>query len=353
MPFGDLFKLPQGFKRPRSAPNRMEGLNFGQKLNYMGQFEGPSLMALGAGISSGHPEQGFRDMAKIQQGYQQDYAGEMEQDRIRQQTTQYLISQGMDPSQAEAAAQNPAIMQHIFQLEEEKARQTSGDKVFGTPIYGTDTKTGRTGIGTFDKQGNFQVINTGDFEVSSGVKTYDTPTEVVTVNTRTGDVISREPKDIAGAKRQEKIGMGQGDAAVLLKSMETKMPGLQQTIATLNDLAKKATYTAGGQLYDVIRKQTGQEPREAAVARTEYIKMVDTEMIPLLRDMLGAQFTASENTMVRGILGDPDMHPTEKQAVLRNFIAGKLREIQAIAGQAAPTTNGGGNGGITIEEVPD
>jgi hypothetical protein len=107
----------------------------------MGQFEGPSLMALGAGISSGHPEQGFADMAKMQQGYQQDYAAEAEQDRIRQQTMQYMIQNGFDPQQAEAASQNPDILRHIFQLEEEKARlktSTAASGAYGTPQWAQD-----------------------------------------------------------------------------------------------------------------------------------------------------------------------------------------------------------------------
>jgi hypothetical protein len=141
----------------------MEGLNFGQKLNYMGQFEGPSLMALGAGISSGHPEQGFADMAKMQQGYQQDYAGEAEQDRLRQQTTQYLIQNGFDPQQAAAAAENPDILRHIFSLEEQKQRssQEAHLKTFGTPqwytIKGADGKD-EWRFGVLDNQGAFKEV---------------------------------------------------------------------------------------------------------------------------------------------------------------------------------------------------
>ena len=129
MPFGDYFKLPENFRERRSAPNRMEGLNFGQKLNYMGQFEGPSLMALGAGIMEGEPEQGWRDMAKIQAGYQANFAGEQEENRVREQTMQYLIANGIDPTEAQAAAQNPNILKHIFELQEQQVRADHASQV--------------------------------------------------------------------------------------------------------------------------------------------------------------------------------------------------------------------------------
>lgn len=164
MPFGDYFKLPEGFKERRSAPNRMEGLTFGQKLNYMGQFEGPSLMALGAGIMEGEPEQGWRDMAKIQAGYQENYAGEQEENRVREQTMQYLLANGIDPAEAQAASQNPAILKHIFSLEEDQARATreSQLKTFGTPqwytVKGADGKE-EWRFGVLDNQGNFNEVD--------------------------------------------------------------------------------------------------------------------------------------------------------------------------------------------------
>lgn len=301
---------------------------FMDQMKYINKTSPGAFMSLAAGLTAGDPAAGIsRAGQELQQGQgQQQKLGLLA--RKDNMTLNWLRSH-FDEETAQAAMANPDVLASLL-----KGMEGGNNEVFGTPIYGTDSTTGKTGIGTFDKQGNFHVIDTGDFEVASGVKTVETATEVVTINTKDGTVIAREPKNVAAGEEQKVTGKAQGEAKVLLKSMESKMPGLQVSIQKLNDLAKKATYTAGGQLWDEVKKQTGQEPREAAVARTEYIKMVDTEMIPLLRDMLGAQFTATENQMVRGILGDPDMHPTEKQAVLRNFIDGKIREIQAVATQA-------------------
>ena len=241
-------------------------------------------------------------------------------------TQQWLLSQGFDEATANAAMSNPDILASLLK------RLEGGDqaKVFGTPIWGTVEETGETGLGSFDENGKFHLIDTPGFKPERGIRTVETETEILTLNTSDGSIIARTPKDIGGKIVEEE----RGKAKALLESMKSKMPGLEKTVAELKELAKKATYTTGGQLWDEVRKQTGREPREAAVAATEYIKMVDTTMIPLLRDMLGPQFTATENQMVRGIMGDATMHPTEKQAVLDNFVRGKIREIEATAAQA-------------------
>jgi len=130
-------------------------------------------------------------------------------------------------------------------------------------------------------------------------------------------------------------GKGQGEALVAYKSMNSKLPGLQTVINDLDELADKATYTSAGQLYDYGRAQAGLEPREAAVARTEYIAKVDNQILPLLRDTFGAQFTVEEGKALRATLGDPNKTPSEKKKVLNAFIEQKKRDVEALALQAA------------------
>jgi hypothetical protein len=57
--------------------------------------------------------------------------------------------------------------------------------VFGTPIYGT-LPDGSTGIGTFNKQGTFQQIQTPGFSPTPGIKTVDTGTGTAIINSRSG-----------------------------------------------------------------------------------------------------------------------------------------------------------------------
>jgi hypothetical protein len=130
-------------------------------------------------------------------------------------------------------------------------------------------------------------------------------------------------------------GKAAGENKTLLESMKSKMPGLELVVGTLDDLADKATYTAAGQLADAARKQAGMDPRPEAVARAEYIAMVDAQVLPLLRDTFGAAFTQKEGDTLRATLGDPDKSPAEKKAVLRSFIAQKKRDVEALESQVS------------------
>ncbi|TDR34332.1 hypothetical protein [Aquamicrobium defluvii] len=137
-----------------------------------------------------------------------------------------------------------------------------------------------------------------------------------------------------GASSGAAVGKGQGEAMVSYRSMMSKLPGLEATIGELNKLADEATYTNAGQLYDYGRTQLGYEPRDAAVARTKYIATVDNQILPLLRDTFGAQFTVEEGKALRATLGDPNKTPKEKKEVLDAFIAQKRRDVEALALQS-------------------
>lgn len=149
-------------------------------------------------------------------------------------------------------------------------------------------------------------------------------------------------------------GKGEGEAQVAYKSMLSKMPGLEKVVGELSGLADEATYTTTGQWVDWGRKELGMEPRDAAVARTKYTSMVDNQILPLLRDTFGAQFTVQEGESLRATLGDPDKTPTEKKQVLEAFIEQKRRDVEALAVQAggSPAAPSGDNwqdvGGVKI-----
>lgn len=149
-------------------------------------------------------------------------------------------------------------------------------------------------------------------------------------------------------------GKGEGEAQVAYKSMLSKMPGLEKVVGELSGLADEATYTTTGQWVDWGRKELGMEPRDAAVARTKYVSMVDNQILPLLRDTFGAQFTVQEGESLRATLGDPNKTPTEKKQVLEAFIEQKRRDVEALAVQAggSPAAPSGDNwqdvGGVKI-----
>jgi hypothetical protein len=138
----------------------------------------------------------------------------------------------------------------------------------------------------------------------------------------------------AAAARAEGAALGEDTA--LLNSMESKLPGLEKVVEELTALSDSATYTMGGQAVNWVGKQLGLEPREEAIARTEYIAKVDNQVLPMLRDTFGAAFTVAEGETLRATLGDPNKSPQEKKAVLRAFIAQKKRDVEALRMRVTP-----------------
>jgi len=138
----------------------------------------------------------------------------------------------------------------------------------------------------------------------------------------------------AASIEQEK-GRGRSLSAVSndLASIDSKMPEISSVVNRLHDLGQKATYTWPGNVLDAGRKQTGMIPRESAIARAEYISTVDNQVLPLLRDTFGAQFTEREGATLRATMGDPDKTPQEKDAVLRAFINQKYADVRSLQRQ--------------------
>ena len=186
----------------------------------------------------------------------------------------------------------------------------SGGKFGMQPIYGKDEK------------GNYVV---GQFKPDGGIFW----------NGGEGRVTPVSPYELYYQQASGRTaGTGEGDAIKLYKSMESKLPGLETVVSQLDDLADKATYTYAGQMRDELFRQTGQEPTQGAIARASYIAMVDNQILPLLRDTFGAQFTVQEGESLRATLGDPNKAPAEKKEVLKAFIEQKRRSLAETAREA-------------------
>lgn len=139
-----------------------------------------------------------------------------------------------------------------------------------------------------------------------------------------------KPQIELATQEAQEIGKSRGEGKSKLESMTANMPKLENVVSDLRDLASKATYTTAGQLYDDVRRQTGQLPTEGAVARTKFISKIDNEVLPLLRETFGAAFTVAEGDRLRATMGDENMSPLEKQAALDSFIEAKTGEIGAL-----------------------
>jgi hypothetical protein len=125
-------------------------------------------------------------------------------------------------------------------------------------------------------------------------------------------------------------GKEHGEAAAKLSAMEAAMPRLDAAVAKLSDIGKTATYTTVGRGVNLARKEMGQGVGPGAVARASYVAHVNANILPLLKSTFGAQFTVAEGESLKATLGDPNMHPDEKDAVLRAFIENKKAEVQSL-----------------------
>lgn len=161
-------------------------------------------------------------------------------------------------------------------------------------------------------------------------------------------------------KRGSTEGGATGDAVASYNAITSKLPGLTKVVGELGKLANSATYTSTGQAVDWFNKEAGLAPRQGAIDRTRYQAMVSNQILPMLRDTFGAQFTAREGDTLAATLGDPNKTPQEKQAVLESFIEQKYRDAESYARQAgmggqqppggAPQAPAGG--GWSVQQVP-
>lgn len=169
-------------------------------------------------------------------------------------------------------------------------------------------------------------------------------------------------RDKAAASAEgAKVGEEMGTAKSKLAAMQAQQPRLIEVVDKLSALGKKATYTVAGKMVDSTARQLGANVPEGAVALTEYLATVDNEVLPLLRQTFGSQFTLKEGEDLRKTLGDPSKSPVEKDAVLKAFIEQKIGEIESLQRQTAPqgaTPSAGGmvrisNGTETYMVTPE
>jgi hypothetical protein len=138
---------------------------------------------------------------------------------------------------------------------------------------------------------------------------------------------SETPEHRRNVKKAETEGKSSAESESELSDLEASFPRLQSVVNELSELGKKATYTKAGQFFNEMKRQTGMKVGEGAVARKEYISKVDNEILPLLRQTFGAAFTQKEGESLKATLGDPNVSPEEKDAVLRSFIKTKAEQI--------------------------
>lgn len=220
------------------------------------------------------------------QGYDRGKAAadKAAQDAIYKQLGQQVQSGGLDNSAiGQLFGIGPSAAPMIAAAAKLKESQADANTVFGTPIYGT-TEDGKTGIGTFGKNGQFKLIDTGGFTPTPGVRTVDTGTGTMLIDSRTGrpmgapaSAVQQQPgqpgmppqpgapmqgrpqpsgfipKDVRGAAYQGKEGAEQAEVDVALPEKRTKAAGAlsglnrkYSTVTTAIDAAMKSIDDGSG-----------------------------------------------------------------------------------------------------------
>jgi hypothetical protein len=114
-----------------------------------------------------------------------------------------------------------------------------------------------------------------------------------------------------------------------LNRMESKIPELFSSVQKLSSIGEDATYTRLGSLKDEVLKETGFGATKGAVASSKYMATVRNQVLPLLRETFGAQFTVKEGESLLETLGAGYKSPAEKNAVLQSFIDQKVASVNS------------------------
>jgi len=111
------------------------------------------------------------------------------------------------------------------------------------------------------------------------------------------------------------------------RNLKSVMPKIENDVDRLMELAGTATYTEIGKALDWVASQFG-KGTEGAVARAEMENIVENNVLPQLRTLLGAQFTEKEGEKVKQTIMDPNRTPAERRVQLKNFLNSKYDALQ-------------------------
>jgi flagellum-specific peptidoglycan hydrolase FlgJ len=179
-----------------------------------------------AGNSMNNPEVRQLAMAEIQTERARAQA-EAERARVQAQNEAAARAAGLDP----ALTGNTTILG--------AAAKSRFDRMAGNakrslqPVYGTDAQGNTVVLQLGDDGTVVQSQLPKDVKIATGVDKVDTGTEFVFMDKRTGAVVGRQPKDVAGAARQGVIGKDEGERIV---NAPGEIRVADEALATINQI---------------------------------------------------------------------------------------------------------------------
>lgn len=137
-----------------------------------------------------------------------------------------------------------------------------------------------------------------------------------------------KPQITKAVKLAEKEAIERGDVLTDLSRMEAALPGLNDAVGQLRELATIATSTMGGKVFDFAAKELGFGSTKGATAKAKFIGIVNNQVLPLLKPTFGGSFSIQEGESLKATMGDPDASVEEKLVQLDAFIEQKQRDIK-------------------------
>ncbi len=150
-------------------------------------------------------------------------------------------------------------------------------------------------------------------------------------------------------KEAEQSAKSRGEALGEYERAQAAQPGLREVVNKLKALSDVATYTTGGKAFDTVVKELGFGATEGATARAKMESLVNNQILPLLRDTFGAQFTEREGEQLRRTMLDIDAAPEQKKQILDSFIEQKMRDLEMKQRRAGAPEGGGGATRIRLD----
>lgn len=145
---------------------------------------------------------------------------------------------------------------------------------------------------------------------------------------KTEQVATSQAKVRAAIKEAEVVGIARGESVTDLVRAEAALPGLTEVVGKLKVLSEDATFTLAGKGFNEVAKQFGLSTT-GGTSRASMVSIVDNQILPLLRPIFGAAFTAAEGEKLRNALMDPDSTPESRKAQLDAFLEQMKRNIEA------------------------
>jgi hypothetical protein len=139
--------------------------------------------------------------------------------------------------------------------------------------------------------------------------------------------LAQLPDIRASIQTAEASAASRGESLSSLNRAQAALPGLKEVVNKLIGLADVATYTLAGRAFDTVAKEFGFGATEGSTARAKMESLVNNQILPLLRDTFGAQFTEKEGEQLRKTMLDINASPAQKKEILGSFFEQKMRDL--------------------------